>query len=109
MMLCGCPAYSEQTLTDLKFQLLTSYSFEKENPLKGDLDVGLKRLLEAYKRLRFLSEDVIKLMTRIFCPENDRITMNELLQNEWLRVGLEKLDWKELLPQKEKKIPTNEK
>jgi len=52
----------------------------------------LRQVLQHWKRLRFVTEDALDLMVKIFKFENERISMEDILKHPFLQVDFNRID-----------------
>jgi len=78
MMLIGAPPYEVPTSTCPAFFYV--------------VNGHLRKVLQHWKRLRFVTEDALDLMVKIFKFENERISMEDILKHPFLQVDFNRID-----------------
>jgi len=78
----GKNLYSECSIADPKFRYITEDSYlPKEQQVKSNT---IKKFLKSDKTIMHATESLIDLFQNIFCPEDERLTMDEIFEHEWL-------------------------
>mmetsp|Transcript_3027 Transcript_3027/g.3686 ORF Transcript_3027/g.3686 Transcript_3027/m.3686 type:complete len:452 (+) Transcript_3027:74-1429(+) len=79
MMLVGAPPYDLPKMSNTAFKYI--------------MNGRLSDILKHWKRLRLLTDDALDMLERIFKPENKRITMDEILDHDFVKLKSWRLDW----------------
>jgi len=86
LMIFAMPAYSSCTNADHKFQYLTGGAYlDPTTRSKLSRKVSLKSLVKSSKRHIMATKAVMDLLPRFFKQEDERITMEQLFQHDWMK------------------------
>jgi len=89
MMLAHQLPYEAGSASDPNFRYATSGSFSKE---KEDANKEcLKKLLKFYKVLPMFTDSAIDLLKKIFKPEKERVSLDDIFRHPWLQEELTEL------------------